>query len=91
MGEMIDAIVDVTIHYPSGRPGVIDLLAGRVPQITVKVDAIPIPADLLGGDYENDRAFRSRFQTWLNQRWAMKDALLDQASTGTPPDTSGPS
>ena len=91
MGEMIDAIVDVTIHYPGGRPGVIDLLAGRVREVTVKVDAIPIPADLLGGDYENDRLFRTRFQNWLNERWAMKDALLDQASKSTPPDRSGPS
>jgi 1-acyl-sn-glycerol-3-phosphate acyltransferase len=85
MGEMIDAVVDVSIHYPGGRPTVVDLLAGRVRRVTVKVDVVPVPAHLIGGDYENDRAFRVLFQNWLNQRWQAKDAFLREASGGTPP------
>jgi 1-acyl-sn-glycerol-3-phosphate acyltransferase len=85
MGEMIDAVVDVTIHYPGGRPTVIDLLAGRIRRVTVKVDVVPVPAHLIGGDYENDRSFRIRFQNWLNQRWIAKDAFLREASAAPPP------
>ena len=28
----------------------------------------------LRGDYENDAAFRERFQAWVNALWAEKDA-----------------
>lgn len=76
MGSMLNAIVDVTLIYPNGRPGMVDLLSGRARSVKVHVDVIPIPAELLGGDYENDKEFRIRFQAWLNARWASKDALM---------------
>ncbi len=76
MGEILQSIVDVTIVYPDGRPTVIDLLAGRVREIRVNVRELPIPADLMHGDYENDTQFRERFQDWTNALWAEKDALI---------------
>ena len=76
MGSMLNAIVDVTVIYPNGRPGMFDLLSGRVRTVKVHVDVIPIPEELLGGDYENDKDFRIRFQAWLNSRWAIKDAII---------------
>jgi 1-acyl-sn-glycerol-3-phosphate acyltransferase len=78
MGGMLDAIVDVTLVYPQGRPSVIDLVSGRVREVRVQIQVIPVPAELLGGDYENDPAFRERFQTWLNTLWAGKDARITQ-------------
>ena len=36
----------------------------------------PIPAELLGGDYQNDAAFRERVQTWINGLWARKDRTI---------------
>ena len=82
MGEGLHAIVDVTIAYPGGRPSLVDLLANRVPEVRVQVRERPIPAELLGGDYQNDRAFRVRFQQWMNAVWQEKDAdlagLLDE-------------
>jgi hypothetical protein len=82
MGEMLDAIVDVTVFYPNGRPDVLDLLGGRVGDIRVSVRVIPVPAELLGGDYENDAQFRSRFQEWLNTVWAAKDADMSAWRAG---------
>ena len=35
-----------------------------------------IPADLAGGDYQNDREFRVRFQQWMNGLWREKDDEL---------------
>lgn len=72
MGELLDAVVDVTIAYPQGRPSMIDLFTGRVREVHVEVRALPIPADLLGGDYSEDAAFRERFQSWLNAIWSFK-------------------
>ena len=80
MGSMLNAIVDVTVIYPNGRPGMVDLLSGRVRMVKVHVDVIPIPEELLGGDYENDKDFRIRFQAWLNSRWAIKDKIMSQAT-----------
>jgi len=76
MGEMLQGIVDVTIFYPGGQPTMIDLLAGRVRQIRVRVRQLPIPPEFLGGDYENDADFRARFQGWMSALWAEKDALI---------------
>ncbi|MEZ0471565.1 acyltransferase [Luteimonas salinilitoris] len=74
MGEGLHAILDVTIAYPGGRPSLVDLLADRVPGVHVHVRQRPIPDALLHGDYQNDRAFRIRFQQWMNGLWQEKDA-----------------
>ncbi|SFN35458.1 acyltransferase [Dokdonella immobilis] len=80
MGDMMKAVVDVTLIYPAGRPGIADLLAGRIREVRVQVREIPIPADLLGGDYENDPVFRERFQAWLNALWTEKDTAMSLAA-----------
>lgn len=78
MGDMLEAIVDVSIVYPHGRPTVVDLMAGRVREVRVHVRTLPIPAELLGGDYENDAGYRERFTAWLNALWSTKDARIGQ-------------
>lgn len=76
MGDSLHGIVDVAIAYPQGRPTMIDLMAGRIRQVRVSVRQRGIPPELLVGDYENDRAFRARFQQWMNGLWQDKDAEL---------------
>lgn len=77
MGDTLGAIIDVTLSYPAGRPTMLDLFAGRVRVVRAHVRTIPIPSEFLDGSYENDAAFRARFQTWLNALWAEKDARLE--------------
>jgi 1-acyl-sn-glycerol-3-phosphate acyltransferase len=77
MGQGLNAILDVTIAYPAGVPSMLDLFADRVPEVRVRIRQWPIPAELVGGDYQNDRAFRVRFQQWMNDLWMRKDADLD--------------
>lgn len=74
MGEGLHSILDVTIAYPGGRPSMMDLLADRIPEIRVHLRQRSIPDELLRGDYQNDRAFRARFQQWMNGLWQEKDA-----------------
>jgi 1-acyl-sn-glycerol-3-phosphate acyltransferase len=76
MGDILQAIVDVTIVYPDGQPTMIDLLAGRVRSVRVHIRQLPIPAEFFRGDYEGDAAYRARFQDWLGALWAEKDALV---------------
>ena len=83
MGELLDAVVDVTIAYPQGRPSMLDLFTGRVREVRVAVRSLAIPTDLLGGDYSNDAAFRERFQAWLNAIWSEKARCLEALGAET--------
>ncbi len=83
MGQGLHAILDITIAYPAGRPSLMDLVADRVPEVQVLVRQRAIPEDLLGGDYKNDRAFRIRFQHWINGLWQEKDHDLGALLGGT--------
>ena len=76
MGDGLHAIVDVTIVYPGGSPSLLDLLADRIPEVRVQVRQRAIHAEILSGDYQHDRAFRVRFQQWMNGLWQEKDAGL---------------
>lgn len=81
MGEGLHAIVDVTIVYAQGAGSMMDLIAGRVRDIRVHIRQRAIDADLRG-DYENDAAFRERFQAWINALWAEKDAEVGRLLEG---------
>jgi 1-acyl-sn-glycerol-3-phosphate acyltransferase len=82
MGPALHSILDVTIVYPGGRPTMLDLFADRVGEVRVSIRERPIPAALLGGDYQNDPAFRERAQGWLNEVWREKDSLVDLSLNG---------
>ena len=76
MGDSLQSILDVAIVYPAGIPTMLDLIAGRIPEIRVSVREREIPAALIAGDYQDDHAFRARFQQWLNGLWEEKDAEI---------------
>lgn len=76
MGDGLQAILDVTIAYPAGRPTMLDLFGGRISEVRVDVRERPIPREFVGGDYQNNAAFRERFQAWMNTLWREKDATL---------------
>ncbi len=75
MGESLHAVLDATVVYPAGIPGMRDLLAGRIPEVRVYLRELPVPREL-AGDYEHDPACRVRVQRWINEIWRDKDALL---------------
>lgn len=80
MGEQLHKILDITIHYPKGIPTFWDYISGKVRDITVQVNVLPITPDLLG-DY-NDNQYRERFQQWINQLWQQKDQQLTELKQG---------
>jgi hypothetical protein len=79
MSDALHTIIDVTIAYPHGKPTFADLFANRVPEVCVTVRERQIPAELIGGDYENDPHARSRVQTWINEVWSEKDEAIAKA------------
>lgn len=78
MGEQFEALLDVTIVYPHGAPRFWDLLCGRIDAITVRVQRLEIPAEVLGGDPISDKAYRQRLSTWVEQQWVAKDQLIGE-------------
>ncbi|MCH8552854.1 MAG: acyltransferase [Natronospirillum sp.] len=78
MGDQIDHILDVTIHYPDGVPSFIDLLCGRIRTVTINVQKIPVKTEWRTMDYQNDEAYRARFQQWVSELWQTKDDHLER-------------
>ena len=78
LGNEIDALVDMTMVYPDGAPGYGEFWLGEVPRIAVNLRKIDIPDWVLGGDYEEDAAYRERFQDWVHQLWTEKDQLIHE-------------
>ena len=76
MGKQIHSILDVTIVYPHGAQSFWAFLCGKVPEIKVRVESLPVDAKLLG-DYLHDRKFRRQFMLWLNALWAEKDNRIE--------------
>jgi len=76
MGEMFDAVLDVTMHYPEGVPTFWDVMCGRFQAVEVHVRQQPLEPWLVAGDYVNDRQFRRDFHRWLTERWQRKDQQL---------------
>ncbi|TAH47366.1 MAG: acyltransferase [Gammaproteobacteria bacterium] len=79
MGDVLDGIIDVSMVYPDGIPGAIDLFAGKIKRVAMKVELLSLPANLRGGDYAGDAEYRKAFQAWLNERWKRKDDWMQQA------------
>jgi 1-acyl-sn-glycerol-3-phosphate acyltransferase len=76
MSGRLNQLVDVTISYPDGIPSFWDFITGKVERVNVEVFVEEIDTALIG-DYEDD-AYKANFQQWLNNKWALKQQLLNK-------------
>jgi 1-acyl-sn-glycerol-3-phosphate acyltransferase len=76
MGDQLSSILNVTIVYPGGDTSFWHFLCGRIHEIRVLVEKLPVTKEQLG-DYVEDKEFQARFQEWLNELWTGKDRLLE--------------
>jgi 1-acyl-sn-glycerol-3-phosphate acyltransferase len=77
MGEQFAGIVDVTLCYAPARFGTLGgFLRGDLARMKVRARVVPVPQDLMHGDYQDDEVFRERFQDWVNALWQRKDEEL---------------
>ncbi len=84
MGGKIRRVLDVTIFYPETQKNFWAYLCGNISEIKVRVKSLPVHEDLVG-TYLNDKNFRIRFQTWLNQLWTEKDQSIGEFMISQPP------
>jgi len=82
MGELFDAILDVTMVYPAGPPKFWSMCRGEPVDVIVDVRQRPVDDWLIAGDYEKDRDFRRGVHRWLGEIWQEKDDLIQRITTG---------
>jgi 1-acyl-sn-glycerol-3-phosphate acyltransferase len=78
MDGALHSVVDVAIAYPAGVPTLLDLVAGRIPEVRLRIRERAIPAPLQGIPYEADPQARASVQRWINGMWVEKDADLGE-------------
>lgn len=88
MGELFDAILDVTIVYTNGVPRFWGMCCGDQVRAIIDLRKLPVDATLVEGDYRNNRDFRREVHRWLGQIWQDKDARIDALARGS--HSSGP-
>jgi 1-acyl-sn-glycerol-3-phosphate acyltransferase len=84
MGNKFQSLLDCTIIYPNGIPSFVDFMQGKVPEIIVRINEVPIPSEFCQGDYENDPEFKQRFQTWISDLWSEKDKQIEALKQSYP-------
>ncbi|MGC9196550.1 MAG: acyltransferase [Syntrophobacteraceae bacterium] len=75
LGQQLRSILDVTIVYPKGTPGLWAFLCTSSIEIKVRVKQIPITQELL--ETVTDPALRAHFKDWMNTLWSEKDKLIE--------------
>lgn len=79
LGDDLDALLDVTIAYPEGKPpGFWALLSGRLDRVIIDVRTHNLDPALWAGDYQEDAEFRASVQRWVSDLWEEKDARIER-------------
>jgi 1-acyl-sn-glycerol-3-phosphate acyltransferase len=76
MGDMFDAILDVTLVYPSSAADFWGMMCGEFSHVIVDIKKRPIEAWIVAGEYETDRDHRRQFHQWLTRIWREKDERI---------------
>ncbi len=83
LGEQINYILDLTIHYPNNQCSYWDFVTGKMSDIYIKIEAVPV-TEIQRGNYIEDPSFRAGFQSWLTELWSNKDQSLSRTPTDLP-------
>lgn len=87
--QALDKLIDVTICYPDGVPGLWDYVSGQVNNIVVKVSLRAIPEVVRGKDFREDTAAKAALRSWMGDIWVSKNDTIEQIlkEAGNNPDT----
>ncbi len=80
MGDMFTQVLDVTIAYPNGVPTFGDVLAGRLSEVVVQVQQLPVPHNLRPAP--DQPISPMGLQRWIQRIWKAKDVQLEQILNG---------
>lgn len=72
-------VVDATLVYPDGVPGIWALLGDEPFRIGVKLRSLTIPESLDLGRSQEHESVRIAFRQWIESVWAEKDETIEEA------------
>ena len=84
MGKQLHTLLNITLHYPCPDFGFWALLSGKINQVVVRIEAVPIPEELRNRNYQEDDAYRLQVQQWVGALWDEKDKQLQELRTQYP-------
>ena len=79
LGKQLQPILDVTIVYPTENHSLWDFLCRRIDRININIRSLVVPdvftqsSTALEDDYT-----QNTFRAWLNDQWAVKDAIITE-------------
>ena len=82
LGDRMDSVLNITIHYPEGVPGFFEFFCGGTEKVHFFIEYLPVPAEFYRGDYQSDSGMKKNLRTWLNEIWQLKDEQLDALGAG---------
>lgn len=77
-GDALDSLIDVTITYPHGTPGVWQYISGQVKKISVKIQLRPIDKNIRGRNFREDSVAKRELKTWVDGIWEEKEQYITQ-------------
>jgi 1-acyl-sn-glycerol-3-phosphate acyltransferase len=80
LGDRLDGILDVTLHYGDPQPTFWDFLCGRMGAVRLEARRLEVPAWMLEGQLD-DPQYKECFHSWLNALWQEKDEHFSQPSS----------
>lgn len=80
MKDKFHSVLDVTIAYPQGVVTFWQALCGHLDEVVVHVREIPLPSEILHGNYLEDPVHREKVQNWVRKLWEEKDLRIRQIS-----------
>jgi len=76
--DALDSLIDVTITYPDGTPGLWLFVSGQIRRISVHIQLRPIDGEIRGRNFREDGAAKSHLKTWLNDIWDEKEQFISR-------------
>jgi 1-acyl-sn-glycerol-3-phosphate acyltransferase len=74
--DALDALIDVTITYPDGTPGVWQYISGQIRKISVDIQLRPIGENIRGRNFREDSDAKRELKTWLDGIWQEKEQYI---------------
>ena len=74
--DALDQLIDVTIIYPDGTPGLWQFVSGQVKKISVSIRVLPIGAEVRGKNFREDATAKNALKRWLDDLWTEKEQYI---------------
>ena len=77
--DALDSLIDVTIIYADGIPGLWHFVSGQVRKISVQIQIRAIDNEVRGRNFQRDSVAKGHLKNWLSGIWEEKERSITNA------------